>query len=44
MSQRKNPENPRSNFSTIVGNFQLFPGKMLFSQEKSLLFQKNDLF
>src|SRR6218665_3313873 len=43
MGQYKNPENPRSNFSPIVGNFQLFPGKILLFPKNPNFSRKNDL-
>ena len=39
----KNPENPRSNFSPIVGNFQPFPEKSNFFRKNLTFPQINDL-
>ena len=40
MSQLKKPENPRSNLSPIVGNFQLLSGKIWLFPEKTQLYPK----
>jgi len=43
MGQSKNPENPRSNFSPIVGNFELFPEKSDFFPKNPNFSRKYDL-